>query len=145
MNTTQDNNRSRQGRIPATLQAVFLASNRGREVNKPPPAKVASKIYFSNWLFQRHTGSKEKRGVLFGGSKKDKKSKKSNHQPQKKIIQESVAQTQKVKVCTHGQREMRSRLSICQHFYFAHTPPISFSSLYSPLSQPCHLRSTWTP
>eukprot|EP00527_Entomoneis_sp_CCMP2396_P000983 CAMPEP_0198144980 /NCGR_PEP_ID=MMETSP1443-20131203/20098_1 /TAXON_ID=186043 /ORGANISM="Entomoneis sp., Strain CCMP2396" /LENGTH=410 /DNA_ID=CAMNT_0043808489 /DNA_START=92 /DNA_END=1324 /DNA_ORIENTATION=+ len=32
-------------RIPETLQAVFIASNRGREVNKPPPAKVAFKSF----------------------------------------------------------------------------------------------------
>jgi hypothetical protein len=69
--TTQDNDRSRQGRIPATLQAVFLASNRGREVNKPPPAKVASKVFFRNWLFQRQAKSKEK-----GGIEKKKKVKK---------------------------------------------------------------------
>ncbi len=61
--STQDNDRSRQGRIPATLQAVFLASNRGREVNKPPPAKVASKVFFRNWLFQRQAKSKEKGGI----------------------------------------------------------------------------------
>jgi hypothetical protein len=53
----QNNKNSRQGRIPATLQAVFLASNRGREVNKPPPASVASKVYFHNWLFQRQAES----------------------------------------------------------------------------------------
>jgi hypothetical protein len=73
---SQDNNRSRQGRIPATLQAVFLAANRGKDVNKPPPAQVASKVYFRNWLFQRQAGSKEKRGGLFGGMMKSKKSKK---------------------------------------------------------------------
>jgi hypothetical protein len=71
--SSQDNNRSRQGRIPATLQAVFLASNRGRDVNKPPPEKAASKIYFRNWLFQRQTGSKDKRGSLFAGSEKPRK------------------------------------------------------------------------
>jgi hypothetical protein len=37
------------GRIPASLQAVFLASNRGKEVNKPPPRQVAFKV-FSNML-----------------------------------------------------------------------------------------------
>jgi hypothetical protein len=73
---SQDKNPSRQGRIPATLQAVFLASNRGRDVNKPPPAKVASKVFFRNWLFQRQAGSKEKRGSLFAGSKKNKRDKK---------------------------------------------------------------------
>jgi hypothetical protein len=56
----QDNNNSRQGRIPATLQAVFLASNSGSEVNKPPPASVASKVFFHDWLFQRQAESKER-------------------------------------------------------------------------------------
>jgi hypothetical protein len=100
MNATQDNNRSRQGRIPATLQAVFLASNRGNEVNKPPPAAVASKVFFRNWLFQRQTGSKKaEKGGLFGGGKKNKKSKRSKNQPQKPILQERVVQIPKVKVC----------------------------------------------
>jgi hypothetical protein len=78
-------NPSRQGRIPATLQAVFLASNRGRDVNKPPPAKVASKVFFRNWLFQRQAGSKEKRGSLFAGStgKKTKRDKKPKVQLKK--------------------------------------------------------------
>jgi hypothetical protein len=76
LNAQDNNNRSRQGRIPATLQAVFLASNRGREVNRPPPAQVASKVYFRNWLFQRQAGSKDKRGSLFAGTKKTKKDRK---------------------------------------------------------------------
>jgi hypothetical protein len=75
-NITEDNDRSRQGRIPATLQAVFLASNRGKDVNKPPPAKVASKVFFRNWLFQKQAGSKEKVDHLFGGIGKKKKVKK---------------------------------------------------------------------
>jgi hypothetical protein len=84
----QANNPSRQGRIPATLQAVFLASNRGRDVNKPPPAKVASKVFFRNWLFQRQAGSKERRGILFAGSgKKDKKIKPKKGTPQAKPVQ----------------------------------------------------------
>jgi hypothetical protein len=49
------NSKSRQSRIPTTLQAVFLASNRGKEVHKPPPEQVAYKVYFRNWLFQRNT------------------------------------------------------------------------------------------
>ena len=32
-------------RIPVALQAVFLASNRGKEVNEPPPDCVASKTF----------------------------------------------------------------------------------------------------
>jgi hypothetical protein len=32
----QDNNSSRPGRIPSALQAIFLASNGGAEVDVPP-------------------------------------------------------------------------------------------------------------
>lgn len=45
-----------RARIPSTLQAVFLAANRGNNVNKPPPEKVASKTFFRNWFFQRKKG-----------------------------------------------------------------------------------------
>jgi hypothetical protein len=51
--------RSRQSRIPSTLQAVFLASNRGKDVHKPPPEKAGSKVFFSNWFFQKKTDSKK--------------------------------------------------------------------------------------
>jgi hypothetical protein len=40
-------------RIPSTLQAVFLSSNRGKDVRKPPPEKIASKMLSRNWFFQR--------------------------------------------------------------------------------------------
>ena len=63
----EDKSRSRQGRIPATLQAVFLASNRGKNVDKPPPAKVASKVFIRNWLFQRQTATKENDKSLLDG------------------------------------------------------------------------------
>jgi hypothetical protein len=45
MNTSS--NHSRRGRIPAALQAIFLASNGGQEVNEPPKNlgfKVFSRI-----------------------------------------------------------------------------------------------------
>jgi hypothetical protein len=94
---SQENNRSRQGRIPATLQAVFLASNRGRDVNKPPPAQVASKVYFRNWLFQRQAN--EKRGVLFGGTgkaRKTKKEKKSKNAADNATLKDNVVKTPQV-------------------------------------------------
>lgn len=47
----------KQGRIPVALQAVFLASNRGKEVHKPPPEKAANKVFFRNWLFQKASNS----------------------------------------------------------------------------------------
>lgn len=58
-------------RIPATLQAVFLASNRGNNVNRAPPEKVASKTFFRNWFFQRKPGSNGRRG--FWASKEKNK------------------------------------------------------------------------
>ncbi len=48
---------NKQGRIPVALQAVFLASNRGKEVHKPPPEKAANKVFFRNWLFQKASTS----------------------------------------------------------------------------------------
>ncbi|GAX24216.1 hypothetical protein FisN_4Lu592 [Fistulifera solaris] len=48
---------NKQGRIPLALQAVFLASNRGKEVHKPPPEKAANKVFFRNWLFQKASTS----------------------------------------------------------------------------------------
>jgi hypothetical protein len=47
----------KQSRIPVALQAVFLASNRGKEVHKPPPEKAANKVFFRNWLFQKASSS----------------------------------------------------------------------------------------
>jgi hypothetical protein len=47
----------KQSRIPVALQAVFLASNRGKEVHKPPPEKAANKVFFRNWLFQKASTS----------------------------------------------------------------------------------------
>jgi hypothetical protein len=52
----QDINRSRQGRIPAALQAIFLASNGGQEVNEPP-RNLGFKV------FSRLLGSKSKKQV----------------------------------------------------------------------------------
>ena len=119
MNATQENTRTRQGRIPTTLQAVFLASNRGKEVNKPPPAAVASKVFFRNWLFQRQTGATKEKAGLFSG-KKNKKSKRSKNQLEKPVLRERVAQTPNVKVCKTGSPCMHSsngsRLSIYQHY-----------------------------
>jgi hypothetical protein len=77
--------RPHQGRIPATLQAVFLASNRGNDVHKPPPQKVAYKVFFRSLFFTRHADSKTKRTGIFRGSKKNKQ------QEQKKPIAEPVA------------------------------------------------------
>jgi hypothetical protein len=73
-------NSPQKARIPATLQAVFLASNRGKEVNKPPPASVASKVFFHNWLFQRQAESKERDVPSFLKTKKVKKLKKKTKQ-----------------------------------------------------------------
>lgn len=40
-------------RIPLLLQSVFIKSNRGAEVNKPPPELLANKNYTNNWVFRR--------------------------------------------------------------------------------------------
>lgn len=47
-------------RIPLSLQAVFIASNRGKEVVKAPPEKVAQKTFFRSWMFQGWGSNKKK-------------------------------------------------------------------------------------
>jgi hypothetical protein len=51
---------ARQSRIPPTLQAVFLASNRGKTVEGPPPEQVANRTFFRNWFLQKQTKSSKK-------------------------------------------------------------------------------------
>jgi hypothetical protein len=65
MTETASINRNRQGRIPNTLQAVFLASNRGKEVNLPPPDQSAAKVFKRNWIFQKksNSGKNDKEGT----------------------------------------------------------------------------------
>lgn len=86
---------ARHSRIPLTLQAVFLASNRGRDVNKPPPERVAYKVFFRNWLFQRqaHSGKGAKSGI-FG--KKQTVPEKRNLQPVKAPIPQKTQPDQTV-------------------------------------------------
>jgi hypothetical protein len=45
------------GRIPKSLQAVFLSSNRGNDVHQPPPKQVASKIFLRRWITNNETSS----------------------------------------------------------------------------------------
>jgi hypothetical protein len=90
-------------RIHAALEAFFLDSDPGREVNKPPPENVASKVYFRNWLFQRQTGSKEMLGSLLRGiritrmSKKEKNFK--NVLTEMDVLKDMVVEVPKSKVC----------------------------------------------
>ena len=58
----QDNKSSRPGRIPPALQAIFLASNGGQEVDVPP-RNMGFKV------FSRILGSKNKRQVYNRPSK----------------------------------------------------------------------------
>jgi hypothetical protein len=44
--------RPEESRIPLALQAVFIASNRGKDVKRPPPEKLLSKTYMKGWIFQ---------------------------------------------------------------------------------------------
>lgn len=64
-------------RIPIALQAVFLASNRGNEVDIPPPGKVASKTYFRRTL--KGIGKKLKR--VGSGTKKSSKKNRTDGEP----------------------------------------------------------------
>jgi hypothetical protein len=46
-------------RIPKTLQAVFLASNRGNDVHTPPPKHVAFKTFFRSLIGGRKNRSND--------------------------------------------------------------------------------------
>ena len=46
-------------RIPEALQQVFLASNRGKEVHKPPPGGLGFKVYKRTWFWQKKKSSIE--------------------------------------------------------------------------------------
>jgi len=63
-------------RIPQTLQAVFLASNRGKDVHKPPPDRVAFKVFLRNWVFHKKVGNR-----TLNSSSKDSTTGKSDSDP----------------------------------------------------------------
>lgn len=48
-------------RIPSTLQAVFLASNRGSEVHKPPPKRDADRTYFRGFIARTFSGKHDRK------------------------------------------------------------------------------------
>lgn len=47
------NAKNRAGRIPTSLQAVFIASQRGKDVSRAPPESMACRVFFRNWRYQR--------------------------------------------------------------------------------------------
>jgi hypothetical protein len=70
--TIKASNRSRRGgRIPVALQAIFLASNGGQEVNEPP-RNLGFKV------FSRILGRKSKKQVYDSPEKKDQMSSPEN-------------------------------------------------------------------
>jgi hypothetical protein len=70
--------RPRQGRIPAALQSVFLASNRGKTVDRPPPGKVAYKVFFRKIFFQKKPEAEKNNGNKNGYKKWNKKGNKNS-------------------------------------------------------------------
>ena len=50
-------------RIPVALQAVFLASNRGKEVNEPPPGRIASKSFKTKSLWNRLSPRRKSKSI----------------------------------------------------------------------------------
>lgn len=79
--TTAPSSRPGEQRIPSLLQAVFLKSNRGKEVKKPPPGKVASREFFRNWFSRRGQSEQKKRGYF---ASKDKVLTKNQREGSKK-------------------------------------------------------------
>jgi len=55
---SHDHHASRS-RIPTALQAVFLTSNRGGNVETPPPDRAAHKVFQRNWFYQPKSNSQK--------------------------------------------------------------------------------------
>jgi len=53
------NGDSYRPRIPIALQAVFMASNCGANVDKPPPEQAAYKVFLRNWFHQKKSNSQK--------------------------------------------------------------------------------------
>lgn len=75
--------RTREGtsgsRIPATLQMVFLTSNRGKTVNKPPPERVAYKVFLGNWVFKAKNRPKDLDNSMHVAAHEKKRENESQH------------------------------------------------------------------
>lgn len=142
------NARPRQSRIPSALQAVFLASNRGKDVDAPPPENVAYKVFFRNWRLQRQGRSKENLKTTAGFFSMEKRSPKANirktplssptsplPKPKSmvKVDEPSSPSSPQVSPCHADDIEVEVFVS-----------PLTFSCLFS-LPSPCLLRDTWTP
>lgn len=75
-------------RIPMALQNVFLESNQGKEVNKPPPEKFANKSYHPDQQKRYRAPKFFGMASIFGGSTKKKTPVvhlKQNVSPRKKV------------------------------------------------------------
>jgi hypothetical protein len=98
-------------RIPVSLQQVFLASNRGKEVLRPPPGGVAGKVFKRTWFWQKKSTSitkdhdvskamKDSRSTR-GLSRKKKKKDPSRHGEKKKKRKDSSShESPQVYLCT---------------------------------------------
>ena len=135
---------TRQGRIPFTLQAVFLASNRGNEVHKPPPEKVASKVFFRNWLFQRQSNSGNNKRSLFSLMKKDTK----DVTEVAKEAEASPAERRNSAMSNHVS-QIRGSDTSCLVCFLTDTPIAPFFTLSSwtrkSISMPCYDRGDIRP
>lgn len=86
MKETLKNAGASRSRIPATLQMVFLASNRGKDVNKPPPERVASKVFLYGWIF----GSKPKPKNLSAKSPAKREDSKTRIKPKRSTSEDTL-------------------------------------------------------
>eukprot|EP00977_Amphora_coffeiformis_P000844 scaffold184_cov179-Amphora_coffeaeformis.AAC.3 len=62
--TSDESFSAEEERIPVALQAVFLASNRGKEVNEPPPGCIASKSFKPKSLWKRLSPRRKVKSIL---------------------------------------------------------------------------------
>lgn len=65
--------RPRSSRIPTSLQAVFIAANRGKDINQPPPESMGAKVFLRNWLPpSRSSNASSNNSVSKNGAKSSK-------------------------------------------------------------------------
>ena len=128
----------KSSRIPLALQAVFLASNRGKEVHQPPPDKSASKVFFGNWLFQRRGNGKQKEAVshhVKSPSTKDSIVSATMHSPSSLSSEEKPVQKEyTVHFKMHRQDNPVTNLSVSNHSLRSSKRTVSTRSVDSTLS-----------
>ena len=99
-----DSSGQSQERIPVTLQNVFLASNRGKEVHKPPPGNIASRTFSRLLSFRKKKKSVDDSLHSVSSRRQQKKGFKQNHQKEGGADIKLSTKESQVRYASHGVR-----------------------------------------